>query len=640
MSIYSGLKKHGGWIFFGMIAVFNMLSLGKLAELSLEQDENQDEKKTSQIEMMLQDMQASPGNTYGTIYTIDGIPMTEHVFKGKEAELDDDGNKTGVVFNVTDEESTRSKLSHHVYSTTDNWYASLVGLNHSSAHGLLQTVKSVLSTNSSYMNRVYAVGDSVVTTIVSDGQKEAYEQLEGLKGVCKWSNITVVNSDGAILVNVGSNCDDIVYYNNALIKYYDSKQDGVTPPPTPPDYLYTYAEFGSCNFQTEDINMYKYTEGVGSSFKTITARILQLNNNLLSEEKSVYNTEYIDNGIYTLTDKENKKTIHNVDYQQDSADGKTGYPKKSSLADAMINSSNYYFLDHVEALGWEKYQSELTERFFLNSKMRIDAYSIPAMPYSAEQINSDITFFPEQIAYGQEARIAPIRLASLYSYAISGNFVPPFMIAQVLQPVKPQSNAGKDYQVIYQCNPKADTRYHFDVNMKDDIVIDALRKTFASYKAKAVARQTELTQTLNAGKKERAEELFQTAVREHVHMTRQEAEKQAQLDIQEELEEKKAGLLTAYPAELLDSGRFLAKSGTSVKELVTEKKDGQTVVKKQIENHSMVLTLLDESQEHVICTAVLTANYADCTSEKNQKLMEADMLLARLMPVLEALEVF
>lgn len=528
-----------------LTAVFiacNFFILGKMAQIVSTEPENSE--NTSQLEIMLSDMEPSSGNTYGNIYTLDGVRMTEHLFVDKQKGTD------GEIQTKIDKDSTRSNLQNNVYKPTQECFASVIGLKHDSSYGLLETMENILCTNIEYENKKHSVGDSLITTIVSTGQQKAYEEIQDYVGKCKWCTIVVVNGDGAILVDAGSNSSAIKGYVETLQAHYASPYSNLDIEPEAPNYLYSYYDLGIEPAQT--------AEAVGAPFKAVTARILQLNDEALGDF-SLSNENYSELPSIILKDGDKSVEIKNSDYEQK----KDAYPRNSSLAQAFLHDSDTYFLDHVQKLKLDTFQQQLNQYFFLQSNAKIDAHTLPAMPFTAEEANVNTSCFFEKVSFGKEARLTPVRLASLFQHAISGKYYPPFMIAQVRNP----SN-----ETICYTSPEENQNYHFDVDMQHDIVVDSLRQTFDSYLKSAV-------------------------------------------------KDKK---WKEFPDDLLNSGRFLAVGGN--------------VPKSKSKNYTMAVSLLDESKENIICTAVMTANYMDDGNQENQRLASNQEMLFRLLEVLKSME--
>ena len=513
-------------IFTALVFLSCLLSLFKIYSLLAEADSQDETEAFCEMEYVLSDMQPSNGNSCGLLYSLDGKQMTERRFAS-------DDNP------VLDSSITRSD-GKKFSMPTEEYYASVVGIDNDYASGLLTSCKRVLKANAAASNRRNAVGDSLITTIVSSAQEEAYAQLQDFNGIARWSSIVVVSNDGAVLVDSASNSKAIMDYDQKLWEYYVSGSKGIEPQPS--ERLYTYQEFGS-----------SVPECVGSSFKPVTARLLALHDECVSTEFSLRNEFFEDVPELTV----GSDTIHNHDYTVPGM-----YPRQVSLAKALAYSSNTYFLSHVQNFGMQNYMDGLIQQFRLDQPIWTDAHEIPAMPLSAEDANTNIRNFLEKVSYGQEARLTPVRLASLYNYIISGEWYDPFFIAQVREP----SN-----QVIFSAVPVEREEYHFDIDMYNDILINGLSYTFRQYADAAPS------------------------------------------------------VFDKYADSLISSGRILTKSGTA------DKVEGES------ENHTMVLTLLDERREHVVCTAVIAVDYLDVSLGGN--LVSASAMIDRLLPVLNQLGV-
>ena len=302
----------------------------------------------------------------------------------------------------------------------------------------------------------------LIERLYSLAQEEAIKQLEGLAGQengdIGLGSIAVVNADGAILVNASSVSDNQLEFQNR-------NEDYITNPKDEPIYY------------TTNNNAFQ-AAAVGSSFKPLTARILEHNDELFSDNWSVFNSDFDDQSAVTIKGLyiANWEMISNVDptYYYTSFDGNV-YHRSSDLKLAFINSSNTYFLRHANELGLNKYQKLLNEDLHLYDKYSIGGFTLDGLvPYIDGKFESEDAY-SVNLPYGNTAILSPVRLASAYNHALSGNFYLPFEIAQICDP------SGS---VVFQYQPQERKEYKLDVDVSNDIVDDGLKSTFQSYVTK------------------------------------------------------------------------------------------------------------------------------------------------------------
>lgn len=401
----------------------------------------------SPIEKVTDSFESSKGNLYGNIYSLDGESMLQCL------NLSTGENVDGL---------RSDKTEDILYCATQPWYAPVVGYNsNSESFGMLaeSEIKDILQSNARYSNMRSVQGDSIITTIVSTAQEEAVTQLEEYSGEENGGNglgsIAVVNADGAILVNASS------VSGNEKFQDDNTTYQGITSD-EPLYYI--------CND-----NAYS-SAAIGSSFKPLTARIIEQNDDILSDEWSVYNetfddvSEVVIDGIATSNWEINMSVDPSAYYT--TFDGSV-YHRDSNLAQAFINSSNTYFLRHANALGLNEYKKCLNNILHLYSSYNLGSCTLDGMRnFSEDRFESEESYLM-CLPYGQSAVISPVRLASAYNYALGGKFYIPFEIAQIRDP---------DDNILYQCQPMEREEYEtIDINVEDDIVVDGLRQTFLSY---------------------------------------------------------------------------------------------------------------------------------------------------------------
>lgn len=406
----------------------------------------------SPIEKVTGSFEPSNGNLYGEIYSLDGIPMLQCI------DLSTGENTIG----------KKSDAVAQLYCATEKYFAPVIGYDYSAeymadsvSYGMMseKEIQDILSSNALYINQKTVQGNSIVTTIYSPAQEEAVKQLEGLSGQengdIGLGSIAVVNADGAILVNASS-------VSSNQKEFQNSSEDYIANPKDEPIYY------------TTNNNAFQ-AAAVGSSFKPLTARVLEHNDELLSDNWSIFNSEFDDQSAVTVKGLyiTNWEMISNVDpsYYYTDYDGNV-YHRSSDLKSAFINSSNTYFLRHANELGLNKYKSLLNENLHLYDQYSIGGFTLDGLiPYVEGRFESEDAY-SVNLPYGNTAILSPVRLASAYNHALSGKFYLPFEIAQIRDPNK---------NVIFQYQPLEIKEYDLDVNVSNDIIVEGLNSTFQSY---------------------------------------------------------------------------------------------------------------------------------------------------------------
>lgn len=562
-----------------------IISVGSMMNVTFknlkEEKERANDYERPALEKIMPSNSASDAQCMGKIYTLDGKRMTNrYYYKGNPKSE----NETALETNpeTTDEVNTEANnetsdelppLTERTYTEydfdveakkregtdfatrfssdeddtlsvpTEVYYSTITGTEYS---GLLYDAKGILKSQAGYANKLRSEGNHILTTIHSDAQRVAYEQIkeytELFKSHYTTASISVVSADGAILVDVSSNMQYAYDYMNGKRDYYKGihyrKNEENEDVKIPYSEFYDIPDNWSWNY---DYGL-KVPNAVGSSFKPISARVLLKNDDLLGEEFSLYNNYYKDVNISSYSDDGiyQNENIYNHDYS---------IPDDQlirSLSVALQFSSNTYFLDHVKALSMDKYLEGLRDLFDLDAYENMGTYVRPPLLMSKNDPNynkAEFEYIREmnygKLTYGQEAKLSTISLASLYNTAISGNYFHPFIVSKVYSP---------DYDVLYEYNTLRNVRKVMDIDIKNDILVKALSDTYISY--------VEYTSYSYSGM----------------------------------LENTKRPL-----------GRFLAKSGTAD---VLETGDYSTSTC----NHTMVLTVLSEDCTQVICTAVIAVN--------------------------------
>lgn len=414
------------------------------------------ENSLSPIEQVTGFLEPSNGNLYGAIYSLDGKPMLQCI------DLSTGENIMG----------KKSTADAQLYCATQKYFAPVIGYDYSAeyfadsiASGLLseKEIQDILLSNALYINRKAIQGDSIVTTIYSPAQEEAVNQLDGLSGQengdIGLGSIAVVNEDGAILVNASA-------VSSNQIEFQNESNDYIANPQNEPFYY------------TTNNNAFQ-SAAVGSSFKPLTARVLEQNDEMLSSSWSIFNSEFDDQSSVTIRDLyiTNWEMISDVDpsLYYSNFDGDV-YHRNSDLKSAFINSSNTYFLRHANEIGLKKYQSLLNENLRLYDKYSIGGFTLDGLvPYSENRFESEDAY-SVNLPYGNTAILSPVRLASAYNHAISGRFYLPFEIAQIRDP---------NDNIIFQYQPTEIKEYNLNVDVSNDIIVEGLSATFSSYITKS-----------------------------------------------------------------------------------------------------------------------------------------------------------
>ena len=296
--------------------------------------------------------------------------------------------------------------------------------------------ENILFSGSLRENKALLRGDDIQTTIHSNGQKKAFEELASYVGTATNANIrgaqmAVLLPDGAVLV---------------------------------------YARFGEVT----------QTPQSGSSAKALFSRIY-------SSEEFRDGTQFdignifkdhnytVDNGVAKHNhngrcDEDDVPSVYPT-YDDDFTDaaGVTHhrYHREIDFKTALIDSSNVYFIEHADHFGRTKVLDALNKAFFFDSSLKSDVLgTIPAV--TNNNTKNDVDFF-----FGQGMYISPVRLCASMNASITGDFFMPFYVAQVISP---------DRSIIYQSNPEVNKHNTgITVDRQNDLVIPALKACYSSY---------------------------------------------------------------------------------------------------------------------------------------------------------------
>jgi len=431
------------------------------------------------LENIIGDTDYAVGNNYGSIYSIDGIPIAEEI-------------------SINDKEKYVAKTG----------YSEIVG---SESGSLIYNCKSVLLSNNSPANRRMREGDSIITTLHSEGMRAAHNMLaEYDKSVD--ASICIVLRDGAVLVSAGNNS-----YDNSA--FFDGE---------PPEKLY--------------IDLNASDKEKGSSWKPLVYRMLLMHLDKLPDNMDFTSSGFIDWSSVSVQGN----TINNWDYYfSENYDYDAGglFHRRCSLAQLLEYSSNTAPVRLTQEIGFQKSFLYMNELYGLDKQLVTEINSLSSVNSSSERLP---WFF-----FGQDASVSPIRMCQLYNFAMSGEFYVPFYTVAVREP---------DGKMIYNAQPHYKSEYNIDVSVEHDLLNNSLEDTFESYLTDRVRNE--------------------------------------------------------FSAELLESRRFLAKSGTA------ENSNGT-------ENRTLTMTILSNDRKEVIGSACICVNNASW-------LITNDEFIIKLLNVLTA----
>lgn len=358
--------------------------------------------------------EVSEGFNHGTIYSIEGIPISQDVR-----------------FEYTNEVGDVNEGVRHCALPA---FTPVIGV--SGVNGMISKCDDVLCSAAYKSNIMARTGDDIQTTLSYDGQIRATELLDAYfpQSMCESATVSVVLQDGAVLVAAGNNS-----YSYSDVFYYDRK----------PEHF-------AVDYTTENI-------AVGSVAKALTGRALLLNNDKLSKEDSLFNDKYKDLSFF----KVENYTIHNWDYsnpdcyteQVSSEDNLMA--RYVSFEDALKYSSNTYFLRHTLAFGFQKTFDEMDRIYQMTSDVDTEIYTLPGIECER------LAFF----FWGQDFKINPIRLCSMYNHALSSKAYTPFYVTSVNTP---------DGELLYKAVPDMREDLSFDIE-KSDKLKEALSECFEYY---------------------------------------------------------------------------------------------------------------------------------------------------------------
>ncbi|MCR5141882.1 MAG: hypothetical protein K6C68_05055 [Ruminococcus sp.] len=325
-----------------------------------------------------------------------------------------------------------AESGEYKYCAVSGW-SDIVG---SPSGGLIYNCRNILLANGSRANLLLHKGNSITTTLHSTGMRTAQEELAEY-GRDVNAYICVVLRDGAVLVSQGNNS----YPQEAFFDPYN--------------YDDLYVDY--CSSRSLK----------GSTFKPLTLRMLLLNNEALGDEYSLYNQEFKDFNQATVRGH----TIINWDscisgnYLTDEGGGIMS--RTLSLSDALQLSANTYVLRHADKFGLENTYRKMTELYSLNKVIHTEINELSVGKVSSERL----AYFP----WGQDADLSAVEMCQLYNYMTGGTYSMPFYVAGVTKP---------DGKVIYTAEPVKVREKELDIELRTDILDNALADTFCSYLTK------------------------------------------------------------------------------------------------------------------------------------------------------------
>lgn len=434
------------------------------------------------LENIIGDTDYAVGNNFGSVYSIDGELISEKI--------------------TVDEKE--------IY-VAKNGYSEVLGCE---SGGMIYDCREILLSNDSQANRRMRQGDSIVTTLHSNGMAVAHNMLAEYDESVE-ASICFVLRDGAVLISAGNNSyDSSAFFEN-----------------DPPKNLFV------------DLNASDKEKG--SSWKPLVYRMLLGHLKELPDNMLFTSTDFIDWSSVSVQGD----TIHNWDYYfSANYDYEAGglFHRSCSLAQLLEFSSNTAPVRLTQEIGFQKSLSYMNELYGLDKPLVTEINCLSSVNSSFERLP---WFF-----FGQDAAVSPVRMCQLYNFAMSGEFYVPFYTVGIREP---------DGKMIYNAQPNCKSEYNIDINVEQDILNNALEDTFESYLTDRVRSE--------------------------------------------------------FSSELLNSRRFLAKSGTS------ENSDGT-------ENRSFVLTVLSHDRKEVIGTACICVNNTSLS-------ISNDVFIIKLLNVLTAIDV-
>ena len=363
--------------------------------------------------------EASSGFDHGSVYSIDGIEIS-----------------TNCEITVDDPETEEVEKQVRFCSIPE--FTSVLGIEGFGENGILNQCYTTLHSTAREANIEAKRGNDIQTTFSSKGQLVASKLLRQNfpDTLCDGASIVIVLKDGTVLVAAGSN-----FFAADEFNLYDAE-------------LFP---------RTLCIDLTAENLCIGSSAKGITAATFLLNNECFDKEYSLYNNEFEDLSFFTHSGT----TISNHDYwypqnYQNIIDSNTNLmSRKIGLEQALVFSSNTYFWRHALDFGLKNSYNKMNEIFNISEPIKTEIKTIPAV--SVERDRLDYFF------WGQDMSVSTVKLASMYNYAISGEYYEPYYITGVATP---------DGEYVYKAKPEKIASFN---SKKTEILKDSLSECFKSY---------------------------------------------------------------------------------------------------------------------------------------------------------------
>lgn len=357
----------------------------------------------SPLEYLLElDGAVSEGNDYGDVLSIDGKTIADEYVS----------------------ENGESKFC------AVNGYSQVIG---SPSGGVIYSFRNILRANGSRANLLSHKGNSIVTTLHSEGMQTAQKQLKEY-GDDVNAYITVVLRDGAVLVSAANNsCSQEAFFD-------------------PDHYKDLYVDYNASRSLK------------GSTFKPLTLRMLLLHNDELGVEYSLYNESFIDYNSVTVRGNNIVNWDSSISGNYNNDEGNGLYSRAISLSEALQLSANTYVLRHADKFGLEETYSQMTSLYSLDKTLHTEINELTVSKVDNERLS----YFP----WGQDADLSAVEMCQLFNYMVGGRYYIPFYVARVIRP---------DGRVIYTADPAELEDKRLDIDPANDILDSALADTFCSY---------------------------------------------------------------------------------------------------------------------------------------------------------------
>lgn len=361
----------------------------------------------------------SSGYDHGDIYSIDGMKISDEIDI-----IVDEPN--------TEEIETQSRFCGIPEFT------SILGIEGFGEGGVINQCYTTLHSTARESNIEARRGNDLQTTLHSKAQSVASKLLrENFPDtLCDGASVVIVLKDGTVICAAGSNCFSADEFNLNDTEMFP---------------------------RTLCIDLTSENNNIGSSGKGITAATFLLNNEDFDKEYSLYNTEFEDLSFFTHSGT----TISNHDYwypanYDNIVDYNTNLMSRNiGLEEALVFSSNTYFWRHALHLGLKNSYKKMDAIFNISTPITTEINTIPGVSVDRDRLDY---FF-----WGQDMSVSTVKLASMYNYAISGEYYNPFYITGVTTP---------DGEYIYKAKPEKIAEFN---SKETELLKTGLSECFNSY---------------------------------------------------------------------------------------------------------------------------------------------------------------